>query len=114
MCQTVTSMRKMFDGATSFNQNVSGWEVLDGANLNDMFRGSAIAHVLEEVLNVGGFFDGIYKHMPPKERQQLFSGALAWQRRKHFIQFLVGQGVLVQSGECQSVHSWKHWWKGEV
>ena len=106
---TVTSMRNMFDGASSFNQNVSGWEVSGCVNLIYMFRGSAIAHVLQEVLNVGGFFDGIYKHVPPKERQQLFSGALAWHRRKHFIQFLVGQGYL-----CSRVNARRPIYSGKV
>jgi surface protein len=47
---TVTIMTGMFIGATSFNQDISGWDTTNVTNMSDMFRGAAAFNQ-----NIGGW-----------------------------------------------------------
>ena len=85
-------MSCLFYKASSFLQDVSGWDVSNVTNMIDMFEG---ANLLQQFLmsncGVSSFFDN---GMSRKQRCRFFGGAFKWGRRKYFALFLVCQRYL--------------------
>jgi surface protein len=94
----VTNMTHMFYGASSFNQNISGWDVSQ-ATVSDMFRGATALQQNLRRLQATSFFDGASRNMSRAERKLKFDVLFPWSRRKAYVMFLVGNGYLY----CESV-----------
>ena len=117
----VTFMRGMFHGATAFNHELSGWDVSGVRDMTDMFRGAIafqqdlsgwdlcrqvdgirsmfngatkLTAILLRTRDVSSFFQGIYYHMSPENRQRAFANIFPWPRRRDFLLFLVNHGYL--------------------
>ena len=103
----VTSMSHMFYKASSFDQDVSGWDVSQFIAAVDMIVGTEVQAALVRCCGRDSFFDADCLTMCRSERQQLFSAAFPWCRRKSFVMFLVSQGYLYHSNlmtvDCERV-----------
>ena len=96
----VTILTCMFFDALSFNQDISAWDILSReASVHMMISGTKVEMALSEFCGVECFFDADCGAMSRKERQELFSVAFPWGRRKSFVLFLVCQGYIY----CSSV-----------
>ena len=93
----VTDMNCMFLGASSFNQDVSVWDVSLLRGVHAMFSGAKVQVALEKYCDRKSFFDAECRAMSRIERQEFFSAAFPWSRRKSFLLFLVSQGYLYDS-----------------
>ena len=87
---SVTNMSRMFSKAISFKQDLSGWEVHALQICDDMFEESGLQSWLTEHYGVASFFEGVCKYLSGDARKRLFR----WQRRKHFLMFLVHQSYI--------------------
>jgi surface protein len=101
----VMDMSCMFRDATSFNQDLSGWDVSKVTNIRCMLLDTTLAVKLQRVKNVSSFFEGVYRAMPREERQREFAAAFHWDRRRTFVLFLASHGYLysasVASSSCE-------------
>ena len=93
----VKNMRFMFDKASSFNQDVSMWNISTRGEFAAMFSGSKVRVALARFCDRKSFFDPDCRALSPRERQEFFSVAFPWSRRKSFLLFLVCQGYLCHS-----------------
>ena len=98
----VTNMSFMFYGASSFNQDVSEWDVSSVMTFRNMFAGTKVQVVLENCFSLDSFFGPDCRAMSRVERQQFFSAAFPWRRRRFFLMFLVFQRYLLHSTERTS------------
>ena len=99
---SVTEMSYMFFSALSFNQDLSMWDVSFPVEEN-MFWCSKVGETLEKCCGRRSFFDDDCRAMSRSDRQEYFSAAFPWTRRKHFLLFLVSQGYLclIVNIDCQ-------------
>ena len=98
----VVNMSYMFHGASSFNQDVSKWDVFSVMTSRNMFAGTKIHFVLRNCFSFDSFFGPDCRAMSRVERQQFFSVAFPWSRRRSFLMFLVFQRYLLHSTERTS------------
>ena len=62
-------MNCMFNNATSFNQNISNWNVSNSTDVNSMFYNTSISFYK---LKTTSFFDAKYKNMLSLKRKKLY------------------------------------------
>ena len=76
----VTDMIDMFRVATSFNQDLSRWDVSSVTYMGDLFEyaTAALTATLQRTMYVPSFFEGVYRRMPREERQRAFAGVFAF------------------------------------
>ena len=91
----VMNMSFMFWRATSFNQDLSGWNVSRVKNMTDMFKGATLLSF--QTMVVSSLFAEGCEAIPKKERQRMFAGVFNWQRRRGFMLFLVNHGYVYSS-----------------
>ena len=90
-------MSSMFYYASSFNQDVSKWDVSMLRDAEAIFSGAKVQVMLERYCNRKCFFDADCRAMSRIKRQEFFSVAFPWSRRKSFLLFLVSQRYLYYS-----------------
>jgi hypothetical protein len=91
----------MFFMASSFDQDLSIWDVSKRTKITSMFKHANILYQrLRDSINQSSFFDGEYLMMPREERHQCIAAAFHWTRRKNFLIYLVSRGFLYS--ECAS------------
>ena len=83
-------MNCMFSNATSFNKNISNWNITNDTDVNDMFCSNS--SIPFHKLKTTSFFDEPYKSMEPLKRKQMFNLLFNWDRRKNYIMFLTNYG----------------------
>ena len=93
----VSDMSLMFFHSSTFSQDVSGWDVSKLSSAMDMIMGTKVQAALIRCCGRDSFFDADCLTMSRSERQQLFSAAFPWSRRKCFVLFLVSRGYLYHS-----------------
>ena len=90
----VSNMCDMFHGASSFYQDLSGWDV-GMCRIHGMFsHATTLRTSLQSKMQVHSFFEGVYRDMPRVERRQAFAFMFSWPRRRAFMLFLVNYGYL--------------------
>ena len=94
---SVYHMSSMFQGASSFNKDVSSWDVCMVEATTLMMSGTKVEAELVKYCACNSFFDDNCRGMSPTERQEFFSIAFPWRRRKFFLLFLVCQGYMYVS-----------------
>ena len=90
----VTDMVHTFHEAVSFNQDVSMWNASMDLSVDAMFDGALVQQALRRFCGRKSFFDNDCRAMSRVDRQDLFSAAFPWNRRKSFLIFLVSQVYL--------------------
>ena len=98
----VTIMDFIFHRASSFNQDVSAWDVSNVTDMSNwkslrMITGAEVQLTVVTYCGRSSFFEDDCLTLPRSERQQLFSAAFSWGRRKYFVLFLVSQVYLQYS-----------------
>ena len=89
----VKYMNYMFNDAISFNQNISNWNITNNTDVNNMFCFNS--PILFYKLKTTSFFDEPYKTIEPLKRKIIFDILFHWNRRGNYIMFLTHYGYII-------------------
>ncbi len=87
----------MFENATSFNKNISNWNVSNECDISNMFCSNTLIPFYK--LKTTSFFEEPYKLMEPLKRKKIFNALFHWYRRKDFIMFLKNYGYIINKNK---------------